>query len=203
MFIFPQMAQRTQTNAASCIITQRISSGLFELLGIIWWLFEYSCVFILPQMAQITQRNTAWLHYFAEKFVWIIGVIGDICVNLLETLGVIWWLIEYSYVDILPQIAQITQRNTAKLYYFAEKDKLFEVKAVLSFWVLSAIICEICGRHWGFVCANCLSTLMCLFSRRWRRLRRRMQQSCIISQRKTGWDGLCSFVVFWDRKSVV
>ena len=68
--------------------------------------------------------------------------------------------IEYSCVDILPQIAQMTQRNTAELYYPAEKDRLFEVKAVLSFWGLSAIICEICGRHWGFICANRLSTLM-------------------------------------------
>ena len=29
----------------------------------------------------------------------------------------------------------------SKLYYFAEKDRLFEVKDVLSFWGLSAIIC--------------------------------------------------------------
>ena len=31
---------------------------------------------ILPQIAQISQTNTAKLYYFAEKFVWIIGVIG-------------------------------------------------------------------------------------------------------------------------------
>ncbi len=43
-------------------------------------------------------------------------------------------------MNILPQMAQITQTNTAKLYYFAEKDRLFEVKAVLGFWGLSAII---------------------------------------------------------------
>ena len=34
---------------------------------------------------------------------------------------------------ILPQIAQMTQRNTAELYYPAEKDRLFEVKTVLGF----------------------------------------------------------------------
>ena len=49
-----------------------------------------------------------------------------------------------------------------KLYYFAEKDRLFEVKAVLLFW--------------GFICVNLrdlretlgflLSALTCLFSRR-------------------------------------
>ena len=36
---------------------------------------------------------------------------------------------------ILPQIAQRTQTNTAWLYYFAEKDRLLEVKAVLLFVV--------------------------------------------------------------------
>ena len=52
-----------------------------------------------------------------------------------ETLGFRFCkLLEYSCVNILTQITQITQRNTAKLYYFAEKDKLFEVKAVLLFW---------------------------------------------------------------------
>ena len=35
--------------------------------------------------------------------------------------------IEYSCLFIFPQMAQITQTNTAKLYYFAEKDRLFEV----------------------------------------------------------------------------
>ena len=46
---------------------------------------------------------------------------------------------------ILPQIALITQRNTAKLYYFAEKDRLVIVVivvigafVVLSFWGSSA-----------------------------------------------------------------
>ena len=43
-------------------------------------------------------------------------------------------------MNILPQIAQMTQRNTAELYYFAEKDSLFEVKTVLLFW--------------GFICVN-------------------------------------------------
>ena len=73
----------------------------------------------------------------------------------------------------------------SKLHYFAEKDSLFKIKAVLLFW--------------GFVCVNLrdlretlgflLSTLTCLFSRRLRRLRRGIQHGCIISQRKTDWDG--------------
>ena len=44
---------------------------------------------------------------------------------------------------ILPQIAQITQTNTAKLYYIAEKDWLFEVVAVVAVLLF-----------WGFVCVN-------------------------------------------------
>ena len=49
-----------------------------------------------------------------------------------------------------------------ELHYFAEKDRLFEAVAVIAVfvvWVLSAIICVICERHWGFVCANRLSPL--------------------------------------------
>ena len=41
-------------------------------------------------------------------------------------------------MNILPQITQITQRNAAGLHYHAEKDWLFEVKAVVAvllFWV--------------------------------------------------------------------
>ena len=34
---------------------------------------------------------------------------------------------------ILPQIAQITQRNVAGLHYHAEKDRLFEVKMFCCF----------------------------------------------------------------------
>ena len=85
-------------------------------------------------------------------------------------------------MNILPQITQMTQRNAAKLHYFAEKDRLFKIKAVLLFW--------------GFICVNLrdlretlgflLSALTCLFSRRLRRLRRGIQHGCIISQRMTG-----------------
>ena len=35
-------------------------------------------------------------------------------------------------MNILTQITQITQRNAAKLHYIAEKDWLFEVKAVIA-----------------------------------------------------------------------
>ena len=41
-------------------------------------------------------------------------------------------MIEYSYVDILPQITQMTQTNAAKLHYFAEKDRLVRL---MWFWV--------------------------------------------------------------------
>ena len=42
----------------------------------------------------------------------------------------------------------------SKLHYPAEKDRLFEVVAVVAvllFWLLSAIISVICGRHLGFI----------------------------------------------------
>ena len=71
-----------------CLRKSARSAG--DLLFPLCKLLEYSCVDILPQITQITQTNTAELYYFAEYFVWIIGVIGDICVNLLETLRFIW-----------------------------------------------------------------------------------------------------------------
>ena len=88
-------------------------------------------------------------------------------------------------MNILPQIAQRTQRNTAELYYFAEKDSLFKIKAVLLFW--------------GFVCVNLrdlretlgflLSALTCLFSRRLRRSRRGIQQAVLFRRERQVGDG--------------
>ena len=64
---------------------------------------------------------------------------GFVCVNLRdlrETLGFsLCELLEYSYVFILPQMAQITQTNTAELYYFAEKDRLVLV------WFWGFVVC--------------------------------------------------------------
>ena len=62
-------------------------------------------------------------------------------------------MIEYSRVDILPQITQMTQTNAAKLHYFAEKDRGVWF-AGFSFWISSAIISVICEILLGFFCAN-------------------------------------------------
>ena len=69
--------------------------------------------------------------------------------NLRETLGFsLCGLIEYAYVNILSQSTQITQRNAASCIISQRKTVRDggEVNVVLWFWVLSAIICEICGR---------------------------------------------------------
>ena len=88
----------------------------FRLCG----LLEYSCVVILPQIAQITQRNTAsciisqrktgclrlrLFCCFGFRLCKSARSAGDLLFSLCK-------LIEYSCVNILPQIAQITQRNT-------------------------------------------------------------------------------------------
>ena len=70
--------------------------------------------------------------------------------DLRETLG--FRLVQYNLSTLacyFPADCADHAEEYSKLYYFAEKDRLFEVKAVLSFWGLSAIICEICGRLWG------------------------------------------------------
>ncbi len=54
---------------------------------------------------------------------------------------------------ILPQITQITQRGMqqAALYRRERQVGVNVVNAVLLFGVLSAIICVICERYWGFI----------------------------------------------------
>ena len=103
--ILPQIAQMTQRNAASCIISQRKTVSLRLMLF---------CCLLFVVCLRKSARSA-----------------GDIGVSLCR-------YIEYSHVNILPQIAQITQRNAAELHYHAEKDSLFEVKAVLGFRGLSA-----------------------------------------------------------------
>ena len=96
--------------------------------------------------------------------MWFWGFVCDYQRDLRETL---WFrLVQYNLSTLacyFPADSADHAEEYSKLYYFAEKDRLFEVKAVLSFWGLSAIICEICGRHWGLVCVDCLSTLACYF----------------------------------------
>ena len=84
---------------------------------------------ILPQIAQMTQRNTASCIISQRKTdclrLRLFWGLGFVCDYLWETLGFsLCKLLEYSYVDIFSQMALISQRNTAKLYYFAEKDRL-------------------------------------------------------------------------------
>ena len=92
-------------------------------------------------LTQITQTNAAKLHYFAEKdrLVWFHVVLGFVCVNqrdLRDTFGFICadWL--STLACILPQIAQITQRNAASCIILQRKTG--------------------CVVHvvWGFVCVN-------------------------------------------------
>ena len=121
MDILPQITQITQRNTASCIITQR-KTGCLRLR--LFCCFGVCLRKSARSAGDIGVRLCKSRRDIEDKLV-IHGVL--LCV-------------------ILPQITLITQTNTAWLYYFAEKDRLLEVKAVLGFWGLSAIICEICGR---------------------------------------------------------
>ena len=88
--------------------------------GDFWVSIEYSCVIILPQIAQITQRNTASCIISQRKTDCLrfrLFCRFGVCLRLSarsagDLLFSFCKLIEYSYVFILPQIAQITQRNT-------------------------------------------------------------------------------------------
>ena len=57
--------------------------------------------------------------------LWVLGFVCDNLRDQRETLGFMCAiLIEYSYVNILSQIAQIAQRECSRLHHFAEKDSL-------------------------------------------------------------------------------
>ena len=80
-------------------------------------------------MARITQRECSFAALFRREIQFVVNVVwGFVCDyqrDLRETLEfLLYILIEYSHVNILPQITQITQRNAAELHYFAEKDML-------------------------------------------------------------------------------
>ena len=103
------------------------------------------------------------LHYIAEKdrlfeAVAVIAVLlfwGFVCVNLRDLRETFWGficaiLIEYSYVNILPQITQITQRRMQQAALYRRERQLGVVIVVL--WLF-----EVCGFGFvvlEFVCVN-------------------------------------------------
>ena len=88
-------------------------------------------------------------------------VLGFVCVNLRDLREILG----FSFVQIdrvllrviLPQMTQITQRNAASCIISQRKTGWVggEVHSVIVVFVvivvLSAIICGICGRYWGFI----------------------------------------------------
>ena len=85
-----------------------------------------------------------------------------------------------SLCVILPQIAQITQRNAAGLHYFAEKDRLVRLRW---FCCLSARIYGISGIYWGF-CVWIDWVLLRVILPQITQITQRNAASCIISQKR-------------------
>ena len=154
MFILPQIAQITQRNAASCIISQRKTGGLrlrlfccfgFRLrksarsAGDFGVSIEYSCVFILPQIAQITQRNTASCIISQRKTgclkLRLFCCFGVCLRKSARSAGDFGVSIEYSCVFILPQMAQITQRNAASCIISQRKTGCLRLRLFCCFGV--------------------------------------------------------------------
>ena len=98
---------------------------------------------ILPQIAQITQRGMQQAalsrreRQIGVSLVWGIVVLLFICDylrDLREILGdLLCGLIEYSYVNILPQITQITQRGMQQAALYRRERQIGEVNVVLWF----------------------------------------------------------------------
>ena len=89
-------------------------------------------------------------------------------------------LIVFLYANWLSTLACYSPADSAdyaeeysKLYYYAEKDRL----EIVLFWGLG-FVCDY-QRDLRETLGFLLSTLACLFSRRWRRSRRRIQQAVL------------------------
>src|SRR5574344_1924803 len=75
--------------------------------------------------------------------------------------GGLYRLIEYSCVNILPQITQITQRNAASSIISQRKTGCWGVRLFCCcLGVCLRKSARSAGDFWGFICANRLSTLM-------------------------------------------
>ena len=114
----------------------------------------------------ISQRKTGW--WWLLLFLLFLGfvcVICEICGRLLgfHLSNIDWVLLrEYSPADYADHAEECS-----KLHYFAEKDSFVWGKGcfvVLGFCLRKSA--RSAGDFWGFICANRLSTLACLFSRR-------------------------------------
>ena len=97
--------------------------------------------------------NAAGLHYFPDIIACeVVVVLGFVCVNLRnqrETLGfLLCRLIEYSYVNILPQITQMTQRECSRAALFRRERQFVRLMWLLGF------VCDhqrdLRETYWGF-----------------------------------------------------
>ena len=96
-------------------------------------------MFILPQITLITQTNTAWLYYFTEKDR-LVRLKQFCCFGVCQrksarSAGDFGVSIEYSCVFILPQITQITQRNTASCIISQRKTGCLRLRLFCCFGV--------------------------------------------------------------------
>ena len=126
---------------------------------------------ILPQITQITQTNTAELYYFAEKdrlfevkdVLGFGGCLRKSARSARDLLFPLCKLLEYSCVNILPQITQMTQRNAASSIISQRKTGCLRLRLFCCFGVCLRKSARSAGDFWGFVCVDCLSTLACYF----------------------------------------
>ena len=168
MYILPQIPQIPQRNAASCIITQRKTGCLrlklfccfrFCLRKSAGSAGESAVSFVLIDWVLLREYSPADYADHAEEcskaalyrrerqVVWgccsycYFVVLGFVCVNLRdlrETLGLIC-ANRLSKLDVYsPADSADDAEECSRLHYIAEKDRLFEVKAVLWFCGLSA-----------------------------------------------------------------
>ena len=115
-----------------------------------------------------------------------IGGVCDCLRDLRETLGfLLCGLIEYACVFILPLIALITQRGMQQAA-LSRRERQIGVSLVWGIVVL-LFICDYLREILWFLVCRLIEYACMLFSRRWRRSRRGMQQAALFRrQRQVG-----------------
>ena len=129
---------------------------------------------IFPQMAQMTQRNTASCIISQRKTCWC-GSWGYCCLGFClrksarsaGDIGVSFVLIDWVLLRvILPQISQMTQRNTASCIISQRKTGWCGSWGYCCLGFVCDYLRDQRETYWGFICADRLSTLAWIFSRR-------------------------------------
>ncbi len=139
---------------------QRETHG-FPLCGLI----EYACVLFSRRLRRWRRGIQQAVLSRRERQVVVSVVLWFVCDYLREICWVPFVLIDWVLLrEYSPADSAEDAEECSKLYYFAEKDRLFEVKAVLLFWGFICVNLRDLRETLGFRLCNISWVLLCEYS---------------------------------------